>query len=541
MKWIFRQTFEDSSLRVLHLHNNQLDFNDTDDLSNAPVHRTFNSPFQHLSHLQELNLRNNSITSFLKDWSFLNTQLKALDLSHNRIAMIDFGNTVWSDRITINVSHNQITTMSAGSFAPIPNQPLTTWILNYNPLNCDCMLIHLANYLISGKSSHLKLVTEQLVCAAPVALVNKRLEEIPLNQLICPLDHANAKRKQCPSPCTCYVRTYDSTAVFNCSNAKLNKIPMLPDIKNLGLQHYELHIENNNITELPTANQTGFKSVNRIMASNNSLHYILPEQLPNNLFVLDLSANRLQRINANALHKLSHMQNLQTVSFGKNPWICECATKELVNFIETHPAKVDSIDNTTCDGEQLTKAMMAHGVCPVDTTIILIVVGATIVVIFLLSIALYYKNQQEIMVWMFAQRAFSCLFTNNFKSDDQKVYDAFILHAMADADFVFEQLVPPMECGPKPLKVCILERELKGGAIIPLEVSFFNFKLRFNVIQLLNTFQFANNELFHPTQIAKYVATSRRTIVVLTPNFMDSFSLSRQVQTDALSSKRHHS
>lgn len=369
-----------------------------------------------------------------------------------------------------------------GNFAPIRIYATSTWILNHNPLNCDCMLMHLANYLrnASVDPKHLNLMSDEMTCATPAAFINKHLEEIPLNDLVCPLDHANAKQKHCPDPCTCFVRTYDSTVVFNCSNANLSTIPRLPDIKQLGLKHYELYIENNNITELPSANTTGYKSVNRIFAKNNSIDNIFPAQLPNDLFDLDLCGNQLHRMNPDVLLKLSHMPNLQNVSFGRNPWICDCDAYELLHFIENNFARVIGIEEITCENDISRTLINEHGLCPVDATIVLIILIAAIVAFLLLATTLYYKNKQEIMVWMFAHHGFSWLFKN--KLNDEYIYDAFILYASDDADFVLKQLVPPIESGSKPMKLCLLERELKGGDIVPLEVSTIRFYALFYIL-----------------------------------------------------------
>lgn len=461
-----------TALRVLHLQNNFLDFrNIEEDLDKA-------SPFQNLNRLEILNMRNNSMRSFLNDWNIENYALQVLDLSYNHIEMIDFGNifNIWIEAITIDVSNNNITTVSAAkNFAAVDTESQVKWILNDNPLKCDCLVIHFANYLQHQThrlaNSPLKFITDRLECVSPQRFVKKRLENVPLADLVCPLDKENANDKKCPDGCSCFVRTIDSTAVFNCSNANLTKVPALPSIQSLGLQFYELHIENNNITALPLANTTGYKNVNRLFAKNNSMETILPNELPNNLYALDLSANKMKRIHPGVLLKLNHMQNLQNVSFGRNPWVCDCTAYELMKFIENHFQKMAAIDEITCNNDKSLTLTNASGLCPIEPTTILIILIAAIVAVSLLTTTLYYKNQQEILVWMFAHNGCAWFFNTKPKSDDHKKYDAFVLYSPFDEKFVHTDLVPQLENGPKPLNVCLLIREIKGGDIIPEQVT----------------------------------------------------------------------
>lgn len=468
--------FDGTNLRVIHLQNNFLEFQNIEDGS-LDVEKV--SPFHHLHKLQILNMRNNSMKSFLNDWNIENVALQQLDLSYNQIEMINFGNifNIWMEAITINVTNNRITRLSvAKEFAINENQSTVTWILNHNPLKCDCLVIHFANHLENQienvRNYSTKFITNELECFAPDQFKNQRLESVPLAKLTCPLDKENAKEKRCPGRCSCYVRTIDSTAVFNCSNANFNEVPALPNIKNLGLQFYDLHIENNNISNLPLANTIGYKNVNRIFAKNNSIEMVLAEHLPNDLIALDLSDNKFKRINASVLIKLHHMVNLQNVSLSRNPWICDCAAYELLKFIEMHFMKIVGIDEITCNNNKSMKLIRANGLCPIEKTTILILCTfiAIIIALILLLTTLYYKHRQEILVWTFAHHKFVWFFHNKPKLDDRKKYDVFILCSTADEEFVMANLIPKLESESNGFKVCTLMQEIKAGDIVPDQV-----------------------------------------------------------------------
>lgn len=468
--------FDENRLRVLHLQNNRLEFHNFEevwfDFDRA-------SPFQNLDQLEVLNLRNNSIKTFLNDWHTSNAALRELDLSYNHIEMIDFGSmyNTWTGDIKINVSYNRITMMMMREYHQDESSELRShavWILNDNPLKCDCVVEDFAEVLQIQRNdtlnTHIKFVTNRLECSTPHHLAGKRLEDISLTALTCPLDNENNKNKTCPLGCSCYVRTFDLTVVFNCSNANLKEMPLLPNRPNR-IQFYELHIENNNITTL-ACNATGYTHVNRIFAKNNSLESISAEHLPDNLYALDISINKLKRINSSVLHKLSFMKNLQTISFGNNPWVCDCGAYELQHFIEKHFTKMVNTNHITCGNSKLSTLRNASGLCPISKIIIAVIFIAALLILALLSTTIYYKNRQAIKVWMFAhRRTFLWFFRSASKTDDQRKFDAFIFYTTADEQFVDETLITKLQSKPNQFKVCLLWRELKGGDFYVEKVS----------------------------------------------------------------------
>lgn len=432
------------------------------------------SPFQSLHKLQVLNMRNNSMKTFLIDWSLVNIALTSLDLSYNQLEELNFFNILnkWTDAITIDASHNRIKTINAHKNGLVhENQSSVTWNLNHNPMKCDCVIIYFVRHLQMQtlENFNTTFIANELTCSSPERFVNQQLQTVPLIDLTCPMDNENATNKRCPERCSCYVRTIDRTAVFNCSNANLTEIPALPNIKSLGLQFYELYIENNNISTFTWANTTGYANVSRIFAKNNFVQEILPEHLPNNLFALDLSGNKLTRIEPDVLSKLSHMQNLQNVSISQNPWICDCAAYELMKFIEIHFTKMVGVDQITCNNNTPITRISSSGLCPIPSSTI-VIICISIALMAAVLVILSYEYRLEIMVWMFAHNI-SWFFDTKSNSVNHKKYDAFILCAQDDIEFVEENLRRPLENGPNPFKVCTLIQELKGGDLIGDVVS----------------------------------------------------------------------
>jgi protein toll len=156
--------------------------------------------------------------------------------------------------------------------------------------------------------------------------------------------------------------------------------------------------------------------------------------------------------------------------------------------------QVAYLSNVTCgdDSARSLANLTYNDLCPVSNATVL----ATSIIVALLGItmgilvALYYYFQREVKVWLYA-RALCLWFVTEEELDKDKLYDAFISYSHRDEEFVVNQLVPELEGGTMRFKLCLHYRDWIAGEWIP-------------------------------NQITRSVEDSRRTLVVLSPNFLES-------------------
>ncbi|XP_053951326.1 protein toll-like isoform X1 [Anastrepha ludens] len=409
-----------------------------------------------------INLNRNSISHFNLDW------VTAVDIACP---------------YELNLIQNNIKHIYAARKPPNTSRKCARRLrVQHNPLHCDCTLAWIYGSNLFWRS-------DLWTCATPANLKNKQLNRLQRADL-CAWAPAF-----CPDRCNC---SYDtSVLVVNCTGARLEVISQLPRPAQFALTNTTLHIEHNNFYELPANTTFGYANVTHIYAAHNRLAAILSSHIPPNLTVLDVSNNRLTRLSDSfLLNSLNESETLKELYLADNPWLCDCESEQLLRTVKAQQARIPDVTQLRCANfanAPLLNVTFAE-ICTTPflfTNLLAPLIGVFSTAVVLLSvIALFYKYKMEVKIWLFGHNMFLwCI--NELELDKEKTFDAFISYAHQDQKYVNEVLLPGLELGRAPFRICTHERNWLAGTYIP-------------------------------EQIIESVEQSRRTIIVLSQHFIES-------------------
>ena len=214
--------------------------------------------------------------------------------------------------------------------------------------------------------------------------------------------------------------------------------------------------------------------------------------------VLNLEGNKLRSLNHQVLGLISNnASDISELTLHDNPWRCDCTTRDFLTFVQSNSYKIPDLLSIGCTLPNSTaipsiSSFSLDELCAADFFLLIscILVASALALLIGAIFVLYLRFQIKIKTWLFNRNLCLCLLSES-DLDRDKTYDAFISYSHLDDNFVLKQLVARLESGPAPLKLCIHKRDWMVGENIP-------------------------------TQIARSVSDSRRTIIVLSPNFLES-------------------
>ncbi|XP_049289502.1 protein toll-like [Anopheles funestus] len=520
----FRYT---TALHTLHLQANQLAFEtlnalpgpaldkNDEDPSDIPAPDEFGmfvqdgTPFQHLHQLRELDLSSNWLTAVPRDLLLNTHELQRLNLTRNNITSLTYANLQFlAPAITVDLRHNNIIEINLADMERLVLLERRSYeeqtgrariLLNDNPLNCNCIAYAFAKYiqnkLATAVYDRLELVADALTCQGPEHLQGMLIKDVPTRELLCDLDTPTTQIRHCPTACKCFIRPEDMGVIVDCSSQGLTEVPELPRPSTFGYRFIELHVENNNISVLPDKPTTvagGWSEVRELYASNNTIGTLETAQLPNGLRLLDLTRNRLTELSAPIAEMLSASTTLNTLRLAHNVWTCECEATQFVTFAHTNQRRIEDFGRLRCsDGRQLEHTTLGDLCTDRTHTIVLVCVIVSVLACLAAMLSfVYYTYKLELKVWLFKHGICLWLVAEE-ELDKDKLYDAFVSYSHKDEAFITEHLVPTLERDPMNFKLCWHVRDWTPGEMIS-------------------------------SQISSSVEQSRRTIIVLSTNFLES-------------------
>ncbi|XP_059055807.1 protein toll-like [Achroia grisella] len=264
---------------------------------------------------------------------------------------------------------------------------------------------------------------------------------------------------ECAPDCECYWRERRNATIANCSSVVDGRIPLIPHL-------YELNASSSRIDDL--------------------------SKLPSTLIYADLRYNQLPRMSEEAAEELFSVPE-RRLRFAGNPIVCDCGNSPFIEALQQHRNQVLDYDELTCIDDRIIDSIVIEELCALSSTLIL-VYGLTPVVVLLLFILLVFgvfsRHQETVKIYLYARRWCLCCIREHH-IDQHKEYDAFVSYSHADEQFVYEHLIPQLEGEPHCFRLCVHTRDWVIGEWIPV-------------------------------QIAHSVDESRRTIILLSQNFLES-------------------
>ncbi|KAJ0169371.1 hypothetical protein K1T71_014958 [Dendrolimus kikuchii] len=439
--------------------------------------------FQGSKAIQMLNLRNNQLKRLHPEVFSNQTEMTELDLSKNQLTNIDghlfltliklveldlsynqLENFLITDVVTVatvDLSYNNISTVFLNPVSFMEQKTPVKFILDHNPLNCDCHIYSFAKLAtFYNYAQYFSLWNAR--CNAPVRLKGTRLTQVPLDEFECQV--------KCPSVCNCTDVPHKDIVKAVCSGVSTepsnitNKVSLKFTRKPKSLQNLS------------------FGKVLKMDLSGLHLNEIDFVTLPKTVKVLNLSDNNLNYLPKDVLNR--------NISFAlsNNPLFCDCWNQEHVTELQQNSANIMDYPTLRCKDDMLLSQVDVQRICDTRKFTVIGISLTVLGVVFILTVVVIYRYSFELKVYI--SKYFPYLLPEE-KYDASKKFDVFISYAHQDEDFVRDTLLPKLEGPPINVKTCIHSRDWIAGEMIPYN-------------------------------IAKSVEESRRTVIVLSENFLRS-------------------
>lgn len=432
----------------------------------------FPSLLVNMQNIEEIRLNFNKIRTIqvIEITSALSSKLQIVDLSNNEIRDVDFEGVEYQAELNmkqLDAYHNT-------------GEQLTL-VLKNNPLLCDCgnynLVRYIQNDMTPGVKAKVDIDVDGTECFEPDTYRGYQITDLKPKDITC------QGIVRCPKECQCFWRPYTDFIEVNCTNRNLTRFPNLQIPK----KDILINLDGNYISG-GLRPGLGYENVKILILSNNKVSGL--DWIPSGIEILKLNGNELRNISSDLLEIMNSRVNLTSIHLSDNPWECGCSALDLQTFMKDHYKKINPKDVICKEDNEL--LIEKTDLCSASTTIILITVLPILSFLLLTTVALifYIHYRLEVKVWLYSKNLCLGIITEE-EVDEDKTYDVFISYSNKDQEFVMQNLLPVLESGPRPFKTCIHDRDWEPGEMIL-------------------------------THIANSVKNSRRTLVVLSNNFLES-------------------
>lgn len=314
------------------------------------------------SHLVSLNLTQNKIEQFdpFRITSFINDNLVTLDLSHNQLTSVN------TSKLTalrhINLSDNNLTTIAKDIFPESIVKNIDSVMsgdinfdydlgLSRNPWNC--------NHNLSWLIDFISILAETNVAMFESNIKNKMFQSnepecsLPQSARMFPFSvwKSNQNVTICEK-CECYLKDKYAKAGYryitvNCTNKGLTELPEeLP--KNVKI----IDLSNNQIGNLKALRKENarahWRNIHTAILANNSIDSVKGIEELKSIVYLDLSGNLLTELPLYLLDEMLVTNNIDKLAIGYNPYNCDCDTYRMQQWIQKNYRFLLDLNNVRC-------------------------------------------------------------------------------------------------------------------------------------------------------------------------------------------------
>ncbi|CAH0602475.1 unnamed protein product [Chrysodeixis includens] len=469
-----------TALTTLTLTSNNLTLtNQYSDYLNFEI----SSPFSTLTKLRMLGLKDNKIETIFEDWRNALLNLEYLDLSWNRISSLERPDVQFVGyNVTVDLRNNNISSLDLNHASPpdlqspLNSQPSSSILLDGNPFHCDCKLYRLAIRLRGGRpeTAEPKFVVGNARCSSPLHLKGELFSKVSPSDLNCDL-----QEDKCPREClSCVERPAFNDIDLNCI-----KIPnIFPVIDEFDKKNFSLKVQK--ISQF-----VGDLSLNLLNISNIGLEEI-PFEPSSAIKVYDFSHNNLTRI------PISFLKGISKLYLSGNPFKCDCWASNDISELQKS-GLVQDLEQITCEnGDRLQQVDIAALCSSLRAAVVASGVFITMVALLFVVALTVYKYSHEILIYIIDHGLFPCCFKDDL-TDIDKEFDVFISFAHKDRKYL-RDLLPKIE-NEFGQKTCLHYRDWYAGDLIP-------------------------------TQIERSVESSRKTLILMSQNFLESHYANMEFQ-----------
>lgn len=274
----------------------------------------------------------------------------------------------------------------------------------------------------------------------------------------------------------------------NCSSATVGKIPrVFPEGTT------RLDLSGNQLGHLDDTIKRAAPHLQVLSLKDNALQRINVASIPDTVKSLDLRGNKLKRLPFSLVTQLS----LTSIWLSGNQYTCDCADYSFRQWIHAHQNVVRDARDVMCRkcanllvSRKQFVTLGQNDLCPaaIPRGVVYLLLAFGILVFLLALSAAYLRYKHVLRTWL-RGHGISGLACCVLEDDTEKLFDVFVSFSSKDIDWIHGEIIPALDT--MNFSYCTYERNFKGGYLLQ-------------------------------DIIRDAVACSRRTLLVLTANFLAS-------------------